>query len=185
MNPMGSHETPRRTHEQISIQQVGAETLLYDERRHMAFCLNRTSSLIWRLADGGHTIAQISAAVSLELKTAESEELVLFALDELRRDGLIEPCGRPDAAEPISRRALLQRLGVGGAMLLPVVSAIVAPTAAQAYSGCFDCSVSPATRARAGQARARSQQLNSSPNGNNGLLSPFAEPETLPGTPPE
>jgi len=42
----------------------------------------------------------------------------------------------------VSRRAVLQQLGVAGAMLLPVVSAIFAPTAAQAYSGCFDCDTS-------------------------------------------
>jgi hypothetical protein len=182
---MGSNQTPRRTHEQIMTQQVGAETLLYDERRHMAFCLNPTSSLVWQLSDGEHTVAQIAATASLELNTPLSEDLVLFALDQLRRDGLIEPCAQVTAAPPISRRTLLQRLGVGGAMLLPAVSAIVAPTAAQAYSGCFDCSVSPSAQSARARASKRSQQLNSTPNSNNGLLSPFAEPETLPGAPPE
>ena len=55
----------------------------------------------------------------------------------------------------MSRRVLLQRLGVGGALLVPAVAAIVAPTAAQAYSGCVDCtsSVVPA------QSNARKRQL--------------------------
>jgi len=181
---MGNHHTPSRTHNQIATQQVGAETLLYDQRRHMAFCLNRSSALVWQLCDGQRTVAQIAAAASLELNAPLSEDLVLFALDQLRTDGLIEPCAQPAPAPPMSRRTLLHRLGAGGAMLLPAISSIVAPTAAQAYSGCFDCSVSPAARSRA-QARARSQQLNATPTSKNGLLSPFAEPETLPGTAPE
>jgi hypothetical protein len=74
--------------------------------------------------------------------------LVLFALEELRRDGLVQPSPAAEAGQAISRRAMLQRLGVGGAMLLPVVSAIIAPTPAQASSGCFDCSNSVPARAR-------------------------------------
>jgi hypothetical protein len=98
-------------------------------------------------------VAQIRAAAALELKAEVSEEFVLFALEELRRDGLVEPL--PAASVPtISRRAMLQRLGVGGALLVPAVAAIVAPTAAQAYSGCVDCaSITPI------QSRARSRQL--------------------------
>lgn len=147
-------ETPRRLQQHLSVQQIGAETLVYDELRHQAFCLNESSSAVWRLADGGHTVAQIRAAASVELKAGVSEEFVLFALEELRRDGLVEPS--TIAARPtMSRRVLLQRLGVGSALLLPAVAAIVAPTAAQAYSGCVDCtsSVVPA------QSNARKRQL--------------------------
>src|ERR1700678_159029 len=89
MKSMKNHNAPRSIQEHISIQQVGTETLVYDEQRHKAFCLNEVSSIIWRLADGEHTVAQISAAASLQLKAAVNEEIVLFALEELRRDGLI------------------------------------------------------------------------------------------------
>src|ERR1700678_3939382 len=132
---MNSQDTPRNIQYDLSIQQGGTETLVYDERRHKAFCLNEISSVLWRLADGERTAAQMSAAASLQLKAPVTEELVLVAIEELRRDGLIEPSPTPEAAPTISRRDLLQRLGVGGAMLLPVIAAIVAPTAAQAYSG--------------------------------------------------
>jgi hypothetical protein len=145
---MDRREAPRRIKEQISVQTVAAETLVYDERRHMAFCLNRSCSTIWRLATGVHTIGAISQAASIELGAPISEEFVSFAVVEMRRDGLIEPSCAAVAAEPVSRRVLLQRLGAGGAMLLPAVAAILAPTAAQAYSGCFDCSDSESVQAR-------------------------------------
>jgi hypothetical protein len=145
---MESREAPRSIRQGMSVQQIGTETLVYDERRHVAFCLNESSSVIWRLADGERTVAAIREVASIELKTIVSEEFVLFALVELRRDGLVEDFAA-ERASGVSRRVMLQRLGVSGALLLPAIASIVAPTAAQAYSGCFNCSsVSPARPAR-------------------------------------
>jgi hypothetical protein len=152
-------EAPRSVQQHISTQQVGAETLVYDELRHRAFCLNASSSVVWRLADGTRTVAEISAAASEELCASLSEELVRYAVEELRCDGLMEAAGshgeefigpgmHVTERRAISRRAMLQRLGVGGALLLPVVASIVAPTAAQAYSGCVDCSIASPRGAR-------------------------------------
>lgn len=149
---MNERVAPRRIQESVSIQQIGTESLVYDECRHKAFCLNESSSVIWQLADGERTIAEISAAASLQLKTPVSEDLVLFAIDELRRDGLIESSSVDESAPAISRRAMLRRLGVSGALLLPMIAAVLAPTAAQAYNGCVDCSSSPASKARRRQA---------------------------------
>jgi hypothetical protein len=146
--PGRSQERPCRRLRDISIQQIGAETLLYDERCHKAYCLNESSSAIWRLADGERTVAEMCAAAALELGDAVSEELVLFAIEQLRRDGLMEPVTVFEGRPSISRRAVLRRLGAGGAMLLPAIAAIVAPTAAQAYNGCVDCTSSRAARAR-------------------------------------
>jgi hypothetical protein len=145
---MPDHEAPRRARGPISIQQVGAETLIYDERSHKAFCLNESSSAIWNLADGERSIAQIAAESSRNLRIPLNEELVCFALEQLRQDGLIEPSSRPEPTSTVTRRSMLQKLGVGGAMLLPAVAAILAPTAAQAYSGCVDCDVQPAKARR-------------------------------------
>jgi hypothetical protein len=124
------------------------ETLVYDELRHKAFCLNESSSVIWRLANGERTIAAMSAAASLQLGTQVSEEFVLFALEQLRRDGLIEPSIIAEAGPTISRRAILRTLGVSGALLLPMIAAVIAPPAAQAYNGCVDCSTAPSRSRR-------------------------------------
>ncbi len=145
---MESREAPRSIQQGISVQQVGTETLVYDERRHLAFCLNESSSMIWKLADGERTISEIRTQASIQLNAAVSEDLVLYALEELRRDGLVE-ASVVEGRATMSRRILMQRMGVGGALLLPAIASIVAPTAAQAYSGCFNCSnVVPARRAR-------------------------------------
>jgi hypothetical protein len=143
---MKDRVAPRRIQESVSIQQIGTEILVYDERRHKAFCLNESSSVIWLLADGERTIAEIRAAASLQLKTPVDDDLVLFAIEELRRDGLIEFSSVAEAAQALSRRAMLRRLGVSGALLLPMIAAVLAPMAAQAYNGCFDCTPSRGAR---------------------------------------
>jgi hypothetical protein len=157
---MNDHEAPCSIRIHVSIQQVGAETLLYDERRHKAFCLNETSSVIWRLANGERTVGQISAAATLELEAPITSEVVSFALEELHRDGLMEASISPVATATMSRRVALQRLGAAGALLLPAIAVIVAPTAAQAYSGCVDCTpdFQSGQSLRSRQARARAQQ---------------------------
>ena len=121
------------------IETVDGETLLYDQQRHKAFCLNCIASAIWRLCDGAHNTAQIADAASVELGTAISEEAVLLAFEDFRRDDLIEPSVEPLPAAMLSRRDIAIKLGVSAAMMLPVIAAVVAPRAAQAYSGCADC----------------------------------------------
>jgi len=170
---MNNPEAPRCTRQRVSIRQIGTETLVYDEGRHTAYCLNQSSAVIWKLANGDRSIDQIRAAAALELDAPVSTELVLFAVDALRADGLIEPSASAAVAPAVSRRSMLQTLGMGGALLLPAIAAVVAPTAAQAYGGCVDCSLSPlfadapsAQSTRSWQlARARQQQIMRSSGG--------------------
>ena len=164
---MSSTEATYSARQDFSIQQIGTETLVYDARRHTAYCLNESSSTIWNLADGERTIAELAAAASLQLGLEVSEEFVQFALAQLCEDGLVEASTSVAEVRPtISRRAMLQRLGVGGAMLLPVIAAIVAPTAAQAYNGCFDCTTPSPSRA------ARRQQFSRTRTGSTPLSTP-------------
>ncbi len=150
---------PRRTDEQISVQVVGEETLLYDESRHMAFCLNRTSSAVWNLCDGEHTEAQIVAALDFRDDRCLSDELVSLALEQLRQDGLIEavPANRP----LLSRREMVEALGARSLMMLPVVAAICVPEAAQALSGVVD---GDGTGSRASKARRQSMTSDPAPS---------------------
>ncbi len=147
---------PRRMSEKISVQIVGEETLLYDERRHMAFCLNQTSSAVWNLCDGAQTEAQIVAALDYECDAGFSAELVRLALEQLRQDGLVQAA---QADSPLlSRREVIERLGARSLMMLPVVAAVCVPEAAQALSGVVD---GDSTGSRA--SRARRQSLGNDP----------------------
>jgi len=141
---MDQHDRPRRLSQGVSIQQAGDETLIYDERRHLAFCLNRISSAVWARCDGARTAAEIAAAIQSESAQPVTEEIVSLALAQLEQNGLLEAkaysFSEADAVAPgaISRRSMMTRLAYGSAMLLPAIAMIAAPKAAQAYNGGVD-----------------------------------------------
>ena len=142
---MNQQAGPAKRMQNLLIQVVEDETLIYDERRHMAFCLDRLASAIWQNSDGTRTANMIASACSLQLDVRVEEAAVLIGLAQLERDGLLEKA--PEAADGVdvstlralSRRAMLGRVGLGAAMIVPVVAAVIAPRPAQAASGCFNC----------------------------------------------
>jgi hypothetical protein len=126
----------------LLIQHVGQETLVYSEPLHKAFCLNPIAAQVWRALDGVRTTEQIAAAVTSTLSMPVTEDLVLFAVSELRRDGLAD---EEDSSAGVlalpSRRDMMRQLGAGAVVMLPAVAAVMAPKAAQAYTGCLNCDV--------------------------------------------
>jgi hypothetical protein len=132
---------PRSLRQGLSIQKVGEETLIYDERIHRAFCLNQVSSAVWTHCDGTQSVGQIAAALCSELNQPVTEETVLLALAQMEENGLLEPVTESPsqagvaADGSISRRSLMATLGAGAAVMAPKPFA---------GSGCTDCSFGPA-----------------------------------------
>jgi hypothetical protein len=127
----------------LLVQDAGAETLLYNEQTHQAFCLSPLAAQVWQRLDGIQTPPEIAAAASLTLGTPVTSEMVLFAVGELQRDGLLERDASAAAIDLPSRRDLMRQAAAGALVMLPVVAVVMAPRAAQAYTGCFDCDVQP------------------------------------------
>lgn len=46
--------------EDLLIRELGEELLIYDLRRHRAYCLNQTAAFIWRLADGRTSVREMA-----------------------------------------------------------------------------------------------------------------------------
>jgi hypothetical protein len=113
----------------IIVREIETETLLYDEKTHRAWCLNRSSACIWRLCDGGHTVQQIAEAAGRELNAMVNEDLVLLTIEELRQKNLMHESSAPLLSHGISRRSMMGRTGIAAAALLPVIAAIAAPPA--------------------------------------------------------
>ena len=109
------------------MEPVGVETLVYDLERHRAHCLNPTAALVWSACDGRRDAAAIARAIASEMPEA-SVELVQVALVKLERAHLLAV---PAGAVP--RRTALRRLTLA-AGLMPIVSSILVPEAAQAAS---------------------------------------------------
>jgi hypothetical protein len=137
---------PEKRLEGIVIEQVASETLLYDEAKHKAYCLNATAAAVWSACDGVRTVPQIAATVTATLAHPVDEDLVLFTLNELRRDGLIKAESVSVDLPSPSRRLMLQKLGASAVLLLPAIALIAAPKAAHAISGVVTNSRNPLFR---------------------------------------
>jgi hypothetical protein len=122
--------TPHARHDKLLVQELGDELVVYDQERHRAHRLNRAAALVWRHCDGRTTVAELTALLRAELNVSADEEVVWFALDCLRKAGLLrERLPRPPAAASgISRRQVVRRLGrtAAVALLVPAVTTVVA-----------------------------------------------------------
>jgi hypothetical protein len=119
----------------LLIRELPDELLVYDRKEHRAHCLNRTAAVVFRNADGTRTVADLALLLAPEGARAAGESVVAEALARLAEAGLLE--GGP-APRRWSRREMVRRVGLGAAILLPVVASVVAPTPAEAAT-CVRC----------------------------------------------
>jgi hypothetical protein len=124
----GSMTFPVGRTENILVQVVGDETLLYDSLAQKAYCLNPTLSRIYRVCCG----------LEVDLTDLSADQIEL-GLQDLGEQGLLQP----SSAQPgFSRRELLSRLALAS-LAAPAVSSIVVPVAAAAASNACTC-IAPA-----------------------------------------
>ena len=118
------------------VQTLPDETLVYDLDRDLAHCLNQTATLVWNRCDGSNTTRQIARAVSHDLNHPVDEKFIWVALDQLSRNHLLTN-SPPPPISGMNRRDVIKALAVSAAVAVPVVASIVAPTPAQAATGCI------------------------------------------------
>ena len=121
--------------ENLVLEELKDELMVYDPQRNKAFCLNQTAALVWKHCDGKTTVAEIAKLLELQLEKPVNEQMVWFALDVLSKDGLLAPSTvLPQVAAGVTRRQLLHKIGLG-AMALPAVTVLfVSPAKAHASS---------------------------------------------------
>jgi hypothetical protein len=119
----------------VVVQDLENEVLIYDSNLDRAFCLNRTAALVYQLCDGTRTIAEVSRRMSDRLRNPVSEDFVYLALDELRKNDLLE--NGTDYVSPfagMARRQAVRRIGLASMIALPMISSLISPIAANAGS---------------------------------------------------
>ena len=121
----------------LVVQEMDGEVLIYDLSENKAFCLNETSALVWQACDGNKSAAEISEFISQKLNSPANEDLVWFAIDQLKKEKLIENGDNLfDHFAGMSRRNVIKKVGLGTMIALPIVAGIVAPTSISAQSEC-------------------------------------------------
>jgi hypothetical protein len=133
MDASNAHVRPVARKEDLIVQQLGDETLVYDLSRHKAHCLNATAATIWRQCDGNQTVADIARHAGADLDVPCDDAVVLYALAHLQKNHLLEGRISADLNVSLKRRAALRTLALGG-LALPLIASIPSPTRAQAAS---------------------------------------------------
>lgn len=124
--------------EDLKISDVKAELIVYDLLRHHIHHLNPLVSVVWKLCDGKHSVADIQREVmSIPSLSAESD-LVWMALRELADAHLLIAPFSPEGPElSFSRRKALKRTTLAAAgSLIVSISAPLAATADSSDSLC-------------------------------------------------
>jgi Coenzyme PQQ synthesis protein D (PqqD) len=135
---------PKTRTNNLLVQELESELLIYDLSNNKAFCLNETSALVFQLCDGKRTVLEIADALSVKLKTLVSEDYVRLTLHELNRDGLLENSDEVKAyLNGVNRREIVKKIGFASMIALPLVSSVIAPSAAMAASQPINCSPTP------------------------------------------
>lgn len=144
---------PLVKNQDVVIQELDDEILIYDLLKNKAFCLNQTSAMIWQECNGKKTVDEISLAVSKKTGVPISEDIVWLALSQFKSDGLLDKSDELTTPfDGLSRREVIKRIGFASAVALPIISGVVAPSAINAQSGGASCrcSAPSAGRARTG-----------------------------------
>ncbi|MEO7556111.1 MAG: PqqD family peptide modification chaperone [Acidimicrobiales bacterium] len=128
---------PRARRERLAVTEVGGEVVVYDLDADRAHCLNPSALAIWQSCDGSRTVAEVATVID-----APNEEAVWHGLHQLASEGLLDsalPATAPDRS--VSRREMLRKIAIGGAvgLAVPTVISIVAPQAAAAVSKSGNC----------------------------------------------
>jgi hypothetical protein len=134
----------------IAVQEAAGETLIYDNEAQQAYCLNETASYIWKNCDGLNSVSDISKLVSKKFDVAYNEDFVWLAIDQLKKDSLLENSVEVSSRfDGLSRREIIKRVGLAVAVF-PVVASLslqaqsaVAGVCSGACSTVASCSAIP------------------------------------------
>jgi len=119
----------------VIVRSIGDEVVVYDHQSHVAHCLNRTAALVFQNADGHRSVRDLAALLSGGTGDLH-DDLVRETLERLAAANLLESAPLPVPERP-SRREVLRQVGLGVAVLAPVVASLLVPTPAEAAATCI------------------------------------------------
>lgn len=132
--------------EKLVVQDSVNEVLVYDLETNTAHCLNETAAFVWQNCDGKKSVNEIEILVTKKFGKSAGSEFVWLALDSLKKSNLLKNSDTIETNfEGLSRRQVIKQIGFASMIALPLISSLVAPSAANAQSGalaanCASCS---------------------------------------------
>lgn len=120
---------PKARTDNILEQNLKNETLIYDLQTHKALNLNETLTAVYKACDGKTSFEQ------LRRKHKFTDDFIYLALDELKNENLLGDVSYQSPFANASRREVIKKVGLATVMVLPIITGLIAPKAAQAASG--------------------------------------------------
>lgn len=130
---MNNSQKPAARKEGLVIQEMPDEVLVFDLETNKAHCLNETAAFVWKACDGKNSVADITKLFGNQSGTPVQENLVWLAIDQLNENNLLEEELKADFNGQ-SRREVIKKIGLAAVVALPIISSLVAPTAALAVN---------------------------------------------------
>ena len=118
---------PQSRTRDLIVQELNDELLIYNLSTGRALSLNATSSKVFNACDGQTSFDDFKRNHKF------TDDLIYLALDELKRNNLLENYQSTHFGN-LSRREVIRRVGLATIVALPVITGIVAPSAASARS---------------------------------------------------
>ncbi len=144
---MNNSQNPVARKNDLVVQEVTDEVLVYDLSSNKAHCLNETSAIVWKSCDGTNSVSDIAKLVASNTGANVSEDLIWLAIDQLNESDLLEQEIKSSFAGH-SRRDVIKKIGLGSMIALPVIASLVAPSNAFGAVSCActvpgNCSTQP------------------------------------------
>jgi Coenzyme PQQ synthesis protein D (PqqD) len=130
-------KNPKARKDNLLVEEVGGELLIYDVTSDRAHCLNESAAAIWRHCNGTRSPETLASHLFPKLAASEAKRVVAVGIERLRRRRLIEGSMALMPATDLSKRELLKKVAILAAaagVVAPLIKTVVAPTPAYAFS---------------------------------------------------
>jgi len=108
----------------IFVENLPEEVVLYDKTNNKVHCLSRTAAAVWESCDGTRSVDDLADTVDTKAGAAIDRTLVLEALQELDKAGLLEVgAGAASDARFTSRREAVGKIAMAGTALVATIVA--------------------------------------------------------------
>ncbi len=119
--------------ENIVVQEINDEILVYDLKTNKAHNLNSTMALIWQKCDGKTSLHEVITILMKKLEVEIDEDFIWLAIKELDKTNLLLGEMLLANKASVSRRKVLFKYALP-TLAMPVVLSLVAPTTVEAQS---------------------------------------------------
>jgi hypothetical protein len=127
-------EKPIARIEELVMQEINGELLVYDLRNNKAHHLTETAAFVWKNCDGTKSIEDIRKVTADHFKADINQDFISLALHQLAKNGLLK--NDVKAMPEISRREVIKRIGLATMIALPIVASLSVPNTALASASC-------------------------------------------------